>query len=169
MERIGIYGGTFNPPHIGHMEAARCAVDVLRLDKLLLIPDRDALHKVLPIGSATPQQRLEMLSMASRDMEKTQICRLEMDCKGTCYTHETVACLRQEYPEKCRTWRADETHWGRYKKMCYRPNLNMPVEYTLKYCSLEHYEEEGFVIIPYEDLIVSDIEESEQQIDLLLS
>ena len=99
MERIGIYGGTFNPPHIGHMEAARCAVDVLRLDKLLLIPDRDALHKVLPIGSATPQQRLEMLSMASRDMEKTQICRLEMDCQGTCYTHETVACIRQEYPD----------------------------------------------------------------------
>ena len=47
MERIGIYGGTFNPPHIGHMAAARCAVDALRLDKLLLTPDRDALHKVM--------------------------------------------------------------------------------------------------------------------------
>ena len=90
-------------------------------------------------------------------------CRTEVDAK------HFLKCLRQEYPEKCRTWLADETHWGKYKKMCYRPNLNMPVEYTLKYCSLEHYEEEGFVIIPYEDLIVSDIEESEQQIDLLLS
>ena len=99
MERIGIYGGTFNPPHIGHMEAARCAVDALRLDKLLLTPDRDALHKVMPLGSPNPQKRLEMLQIASRDMEKTQICSLELDCPGHCYTHETVEQIRLEYPD----------------------------------------------------------------------
>ena len=84
MERIGIYGGTFNPPHIGHMAAARCAVDALRLDKLLLTPDRDALHKVMPQGSPVPHQRLEMLQIASRNMEKTEICTLELDCPGHC-------------------------------------------------------------------------------------
>ena len=36
--KIGIYGGTFNPPHLGHLAAARAAVETLRLDKLLLIP-----------------------------------------------------------------------------------------------------------------------------------
>ena len=99
MERIGIYGGTFNPPHIGHMAAARCAVDALRLDKLLLTPDRDALHKVMPQGSPVPHQRLEMLQIASRNMEKTEICTLELDCPGHCYTHETVEQLRLEYPD----------------------------------------------------------------------
>ena len=99
MERIGIYGGTFNPPHIGHMAAARCVVDALRLDKLLLTPDRDALHKVMPKGSPVPLQRLEMLRIASHGMEKTEICTLELDCHGHCYTHETVEQLHQEHPD----------------------------------------------------------------------
>ena len=58
MERIGIYGGTFNPLHTGHLEAARQAVDVLHLDRLLLIPDRIAPHKEIPENSPTPEQRL---------------------------------------------------------------------------------------------------------------
>lgn len=90
-------------------------------------------------------------------------CRTESDAL------HFLKCLRRAHPDKCRGWDADETHWGKYGKMCYRPNLNMPEEFTLKYCNLEHYEAEGFVIIPYEDLLIVDIEESEQQIDLLLS
>ena len=54
MKRIGIYGGTFNPPHIGHILAAQQAIEKLQLDKLLLIPDRIAPHKQLPDGSASP-------------------------------------------------------------------------------------------------------------------
>lgn len=48
MERIGIYGGTFNPPHLGHIQAAKFALDALKLDRLLIIPDRVAPHKALP-------------------------------------------------------------------------------------------------------------------------
>ena len=99
MERIGIYGGTFNPPHIGHMAAARCAVDALRLDRLLLIPDRNALHKAMPQGSAAPCQRKEMLEIAARDMEKIRICTLELEAEGPSYTHETVERLRERYPD----------------------------------------------------------------------
>lgn len=95
--------------------------------------------------------------------------RFAVHCKTEADAEHFLKCLRKAYPEKCRTWRVDETHWGKYENMCYRPNLNMPEEFTLKYCNLEHYEAEGFVIIPYEDLLISDIEESEQQIDLLLS
>ena len=43
--KIGIFGGTFNPPHLGHLAAARTAVDVLGLDKLLIIPDAIPPHK----------------------------------------------------------------------------------------------------------------------------
>ena len=54
--------------------------------------------------------------------------------------------------------------------MCYRPNLNMPDEYTLKYCSLEHYEQNGFKIMRYDELIIHpDIEESEQSLGFLLN
>ena len=53
--KIGIYGGTFNPPHLGHMAAALAAVAALGLDKLLLIPAAIPPHKALPSG--TPPRR----------------------------------------------------------------------------------------------------------------
>ena len=81
-----------------------------------------------------------------------------------------LKCLRQAYPRRCRTWSPSETHWGAHEKMCYRPNLNMPDEYTLKYCSLEHYEQNGFKIIRYDELIIHpDIKESEQSLGFLLN
>ena len=49
--KIGIYGGTFNPPHLGHMAAARTALDALKLDKLLLMPAAVPPHKMLPAGT----------------------------------------------------------------------------------------------------------------------
>ena len=51
--RIGVYGGTFNPIHRGHLTAARAAADALGLEKVLLIPDNLPPHKELPAGSAT--------------------------------------------------------------------------------------------------------------------
>ncbi len=65
MERIGVYGGTFNPPHIGHIQAAEQAIRELELDRLLLIPAGIAPHKQLPEHSASPLQRLEMLRLAA--------------------------------------------------------------------------------------------------------
>lgn len=43
--KIGIFGGTFNPPHLGHMAAAAAAIDILKLDKLILIPDHTPPHQ----------------------------------------------------------------------------------------------------------------------------
>ena len=52
--KIGIYGGTFNPPHLGHLTAAAAVIATLKLDKLLLIPASIPPHKALPQGSAEP-------------------------------------------------------------------------------------------------------------------
>ena len=65
MERIGIYGGTFNPPHAGHIQAAKQAVTALNLDKLVIVPTSIAPHKEIPEHSPTPRQRLEMLRIAA--------------------------------------------------------------------------------------------------------
>ena len=53
--KIGVYGGTFDPPHLGHMEAARAAAEALGLDKLLLIPAAVPPHKALPPDAVAPQ------------------------------------------------------------------------------------------------------------------
>lgn len=99
MERIGIYGGTFNPPHIGHIRSAAYAVQELELDKLLVIPDRIAPHKQLPKDSPTPQQRLEMLKIATAGLPNMEVSDLELNREGPSYTYQTVQQVRKMYPE----------------------------------------------------------------------
>ena len=99
MERIGIYGGTFNPPHVGHLRGAAQAIEALGLDKLLLIPDRIAPHKVIPSGSPTPEQRLEMLRIAAGDHPKMEVSDIELKREGPSYSYITVEQLREIYPD----------------------------------------------------------------------
>ena len=99
MERIGIYGGTFNPPHVGHIQAAKAAVEALDLTKLLLIPDRIAPHKVMPGNSASAQQRLAMLRIAAADCAHMEVSDIELNREGVSYTYETILQLREAYPD----------------------------------------------------------------------
>ena len=99
MARIGIYGGTFNPPHVGHMQAAKEAAASLRLSNLLMIPAQTPPHKQLPEGSASPQQRLQMLRIAAEDIPEIQVSDIELRRQGPSYTVETVLQLKRQYPE----------------------------------------------------------------------
>lgn len=99
MERIGILGGSFNPPHIGHLRAALCTAEALNLSRVLLIPARQVPHKQQSASDPTPQQRLDMLSIAVADQPKLEVCDLEIGREGTSYTYETIAQLRTMYPE----------------------------------------------------------------------
>ena len=83
MERIGIYGGTFNPPHIGHLRAAKQAVTTLGLSRLLLIPAYAPPHKaVLPEHSPTARQRLEMLRIAAANCPELAVSDMELEREG---------------------------------------------------------------------------------------
>lgn len=97
---IGIYGGTFDPPHWGHITAARAAMEQLKLDRLVLIPDRVPPHKALPEGSASPEQRLEMATLAAAELGKrAEVSDRELRRDGPSYTSDTLAELRREHPE----------------------------------------------------------------------
>ena len=98
MERIGILGGTFDPPHIGHIRAAKKAAQALRLDRLLLIPASTPPHKQQQ-HLATAQQRLEMLQIACREEPMLQPSNLEILRGGVSYTYETVEQIRALYPQ----------------------------------------------------------------------
>ena len=99
MERIGIYGGTFNPPHVGHLQAAKQAITALNLNHLLVIPDRIAPHKEIPQGSPTPKQRLEMLRLAAADCPQMEVLDIELNREGVSYTYQTIRQLRPVYPD----------------------------------------------------------------------
>ena len=100
--KIGIYGGTFNPPHLGHLAAARAAMDALGLDKLLLMPAATPPHKELPPGSPPAADRLAMaekLADALLMPKAVQVSALEMDRPGPSYTADTVEQLHEREPE----------------------------------------------------------------------
>ena len=100
--KIGIYGGTFNPPHLGHLTAAAAAIATLKLDKLLLIPASIPPHKALPAGSATAEQRLEMTRMAGEQLgleSKVETLDVEVRREGKSFTSDTLAELKAQFPE----------------------------------------------------------------------
>lgn len=96
--RIAMFGGTFNPPHEGHVSAARACIAALGLDLLLVVPDREPPHKVLPLGSPTPAQRLEMCRLAFESVPHCEISELELRRGGPSYTVDTLRQLKREYP-----------------------------------------------------------------------
>ena len=100
MAKIGIYGGTFNPPHLGHIRGASYAKEALGLERVLLLPDRLAPHKDLPETAPTPEQRLEMLRIALAGEEKIQSSDIELRREGVSYTYLTLEALREQYPEE---------------------------------------------------------------------
>ena len=100
--KIGVYGGTFNPPHLGHLTAARAVFDLLKLDKLLLVPAGLPPHKALPGGSPTAEQRLEMTRLAAEQLglgDRVQVLDLELRRQGKSYTADTLSQIRELYPE----------------------------------------------------------------------
>lgn len=100
--RIGVYGGTFNPPHLGHLTAARAVIEMLKLDKLLLVPDGIPPHKDLPDGSPAPAQRLELTRLAGEQLalgDRVETLDIELRREGKSYTADTLAQVRSLYPE----------------------------------------------------------------------
>lgn len=97
--KIGIYGGSFNPPHLGHMAAARAAMTALGLDRLLIVPACDPPHKALPAGSAPPEQRLEMAGIMADLLPGAECWDAEIARKGTSYSVDTLEEARRLWPE----------------------------------------------------------------------
>ena len=100
--KIGIYGGTFNPPHLGHVTAARAVFELLKLDRLLLIPDRLPPHKDLPENSPSARDRLEMTRLAGEQTglgDRVQVLDLELKREGKSYTADTLEEIRRMYPD----------------------------------------------------------------------
>lgn len=87
--KIGIYGGTFSPPHIGHTAAARAFLDSMALDKLLIIPALVPPHKQINYPD-DPAARLDMCRLAFGSFERTEVSDIEIARGGKSYTSDTL-------------------------------------------------------------------------------
>ncbi len=96
--RTGVFGGTFDPPHIGHLIAAQDAREALRLDRVLFVPASQPPHKAVG-GITDARVRREMLQAAISDNPAFELCDLELKRQGPSYTVETLRELARSYPE----------------------------------------------------------------------
>ena len=88
-KRIGIFGGTFNPPHIAHVAAAEALSGRIDPDILMIIPDFIPPHKTFA-GTVTPSQRLDMCKLAFSHIKNVQVSDLEIARGGKSYTANTL-------------------------------------------------------------------------------
>lgn len=97
MKKIGILGGTFNPPHLGHLLIGNEVLHALGLDEVRLMPTATPPHKAA-IGDATEKQRLHMVKLAVENLEGLTVSSFEVKRGGVSYTYDTMKSLTKLEP-----------------------------------------------------------------------
>ncbi len=98
MKKTGIFGGTFNPVHTGHLINIEFVRDYLKLDRVLLVPARDPVHKKI-FDKVTPHERLEMVRLAISGNDFFEASSIEIDRDDASYTLYTLNQLKMIYPD----------------------------------------------------------------------
>ena len=97
--KIAIYGGTFNPPHRGHVESLQAVYEQAKPDRVLVIPASIPPHKELAAGSPDAEKRLELTRLAFKELPYAEVTDMELTRTGKSYTSDTVAELLRKYPD----------------------------------------------------------------------
>ena len=101
--RIGFMGGTFSPPHKGHLHSAKVFAEEMKLDKLLIIPAKVSPFKVNDTPTASDEDRFEMTSLCFGKLSEqgfnVEISDIEISKNSASYTIETICELKKLYPE----------------------------------------------------------------------
>ncbi|MBO7740704.1 MAG: nicotinate (nicotinamide) nucleotide adenylyltransferase [Clostridia bacterium] len=95
MKKIGIYGGSFSPPHNGHISAARQFMDALSLDELLIMPSHISPHKVTD-PTLTSRHRYDMAKIAFKDLPRVTVSDYEIQKGDISYTANTLSHFSNE-------------------------------------------------------------------------
>lgn len=96
VKRVGIFGGTFDPPHMGHLAAAECARDMYRLDRVIFVPVGHPPHKAAERLTAA-RHRYLMTVLATLDNPCFGVSRVEIERRGTSYTVDTLRLLQAQH------------------------------------------------------------------------
>lgn len=99
MGYTAIFGGTFNPPHIGHYEMLKALDGCPEIEEIWLMPDKIPPHKVCDF-LADDEDRIEMCRIIAADFKKARLCLAEFEREGKSYTYDTVTEFLKKYPQK---------------------------------------------------------------------
>ncbi len=98
MIKTGIFGGTFNPVHLGHLLNIEFVREQLNLDRVLFIPAKDPVHKKIYV-KVTPLERMEMLELAVKNNSYFEVSSLEIERESASYTFYTLNELKNKYKD----------------------------------------------------------------------
>ncbi len=99
MKTIGIMGGTFDPPHFGHLYAAKAAYEAARLDHILFIPNGTPAYKTSEGSVTDKEHRCGMLQRLIEGEAWCELSRMECEREGNTYTADTLLELTREHPD----------------------------------------------------------------------
>ena len=97
-KRVGILGGTFNPPHLGHLIIANEVLHALKLEEVRFMPNQKPPHKIMT-NNVSEEQRLAMTELAIQDHEKFKLETIELKREGCSYTYDTMQLLKAQEPD----------------------------------------------------------------------
>lgn len=97
VQRIGIFGGSFDPPHVAHQALAQAAIEQLHLNKLYIVPTGQAWHKSRVLSDA--KHRIAMSHLAFQDLAQVDIEDMETKRSGPSYTVDTLSLLKSRHPD----------------------------------------------------------------------
>jgi nicotinate-nucleotide adenylyltransferase len=147
--KVGIMGGTFDPIHLGHLEAAEASRECAGLDEVLLVPAGRPPHKRNALAS--PEDRLEMVRLAVEARQGLGVWDWEVRHKGPSYTVQTLQAFRQERPgdepflilgwdaaREIRSWHEPELVLGLARLVVVgRPGLDSPNPEAIRAAGIE--------------------------------
>lgn len=99
MGLTAIFGGTFNPFHIGHYEMLKVLQNDNNVEEIWIMPDKIPPHKICDF-LASDKDRIEMCEIVANDFSKAKLCLVEFEREGKSYTYDTVKYLFEKYPQK---------------------------------------------------------------------
>lgn len=99
MDKIGILGGTFDPPHLGHLIIANEVMCSQGLDEIWFMPNQEPPHKEKS-NAVSNHDRIEMLKLATADQPTFKLKLIELERQGPSFTYDTIKILKKNDPEK---------------------------------------------------------------------
>lgn len=99
MKRIGLFGGTFDPPHLGHLNIAKAAYEALNLDSFLFVPNHIPAYKLSQHNISSSEDRINMLKLLIKDEKWCELSLIEFEREGNTYTSDTLTILTKNNPD----------------------------------------------------------------------
>ncbi|MSR77560.1 MAG: nicotinate (nicotinamide) nucleotide adenylyltransferase [Candidatus Omnitrophica bacterium] len=97
--KIGIFGGSFDPVHQGHLAVARHVREQFETDKIFFIPTLISPHKIVESPSASGEHRFKMLELAAEQDKSFRVSDAELNREGISYTVDTLKIFRRDFPK----------------------------------------------------------------------